>query len=349
MTLEEVAALAGVSRATVSRVVNNQPHVNAEKRARVRQIIRACGYQPNPAARALARGHSHTIGLVIPTALAGWLSSAYFTFLFQGAANACEQRGYNMMLSPQAAQTPEAYDHIISSGYVDGLVVTTSAVGAAYLDHLIEHEYPFVLLGRHLQRNDLNTVYADNLEAAQRVVAYLVSLGYSRIATITGSAVNATAVDRLDGFLAGIRSLGLTCPPEYIAQGSFTEEGSYEAMQSLLALADRPQAVFCCNDQAAVAALRAIRDAGLAVPDDIALVGFDDLPLAAAVDPPLTTVHHPVEQMGLLAASLLIDQLEAMAANPQLRPVPQHIVVGTEIVVRGSCGAGRRQLAHVAN
>jgi LacI family transcriptional regulator len=292
----------------------------------------------------LVRGDCHTISLVIPTVLAGWLSSTYFTFLFQGVAHACEQRGYNMMLSPLAAQTPHAYNRIITEGYIDGLIVTSSAVGTAFLDHLLDHACPFVLVGRHLCRDDLNTVYADNLQASRKVVAYLASLGYRRIATITGTMNNATAVDRRDGFLAGMQSAGLACPPEYIAQGSFGEEDSYEAMQSLLALADPPQAVFCCSDLAAVAALRAIRDAGLAVPDDVALIGFDDLPVAAAVNPPLTTVHHPIEQMGLLAATLLIDQLEAVAMDPQLRPVPQHIVVGTEIVVRGSCGAERRHI-----
>ena len=348
MTLEEIAVLAGVSRATVSRVVNNQPSVNAQTRARVQRVIDEHGYRPNMAARALASHHSHTIGLVIPTALSGWLNSSYFTLLFQGAATACEQRSYNMMLSPLAAQTPEAYDRIISGGYVDGLVVTTTAVGIAFLDSLLDEKLPFVLIGRHPARDDLNTVHVENVEGARTAAAHLASLGYKRIAMIVGSEANTTSVDRKAGFLAGLHAAGLACPPEYLVPGDFTEDGGQRAMEILLALPEPPQAVFCSNDLAAIGALRAARAHGLAVPDDIALVGFDDLPVSAVIDPPLTTMRHPIERIGFLATSLLIDHLEAISSNAAAILPPQQILLPADLVVRSSCGAKGREQAPLA-
>ena len=348
MTLEEIAALAGVSRATVSRVINDQPRVSAATRERVRRIIREQGYLPNAAARTLASRRSQSIGLVMPTALDQVFSSPYYLILFQGAAAACEQRGYNLVLSPLMAQTPGTYDGLLRSGRLDGLIITTASVGDAFIGRMLEEEHLFVLVGRSCGWPDAPSVAADCFHAGVLVGQHLARLGYERIATITGPKTHGGAVDRRDGLLSALRDFGLAFPPEYLVVSDFTEPSGYRGMQQLLSTRPIPQAVFCASDVVAVGALKAVHEAGLRVPDDVALVGFDDVPLATMVRPALTTVRQPIDRMGYAAASLLIDALQAAPRDSRSKLRPQRLVFPVELVVRDSCGGSRRCLIQQA-
>jgi len=341
MTLEGIARLAGVSRSTVSRVVNDDPKVNAATRERVWQIIKEHDFHPNTAARALARRRNQIIGVVIPQTLTTVFSDPYFSILIQGIAAACEERDYYLMLSLIVRKADDTFRHLVRGGHVDGLIVASATTEDHFVTRLLANHFPFVLIGRAPERTDIITIDADNVRGAGMAAQHLARMGYTRIATITGPLNMVAAIDRREGYLAGLRSVGLEAPPYYIQEGDWSEWSGQRAMKALLEASPPPQAVFVASDSMAIGALKAIRAAGLRVPDDIALVGFDDIPLASAVEPPLTTVRQPIDRLGYLAASTLIDLLQANPATNESIGA-HHIVLPTELVVRASCGQARR-------
>ena len=345
MTLEEIARLAGVSRSTVSRVVNDEPNVKKATRERVWQVIDAYDFHPNPAARALAGRHSHIIGLVIPQALTHVFADPYFPTLIQGIAAACDERDYYLMLSLVLRQSDDIFRRFIRAGHMDGLIITSAMIDDSLVQRLLDEQFPFMLIGRAPENAEVNFIDADNARGAMMAAQYLVRLGYKRIATITGPLNTTSAIDRRDGFLAGMRTLGIDVPAEYVQEGDWSQWSGTQAMEHLLHATTIPDAVFVASDSMAVGALQAIRAAGLRVPEDIALVGFDDIPLASAVDPPLTTVRQPIHRLGYLAASNLISLLQTDPVEGQ--SVSAHgIVLPTELVVRASCGQALRYAAN---
>jgi LacI family transcriptional regulator len=340
-TLEEIAALVGVSRSTVSRVINDQPNVDVETRARVWQVVREHDFHPNSAARTLARRRSQIIGLIIPQAFSAVFTDPYFPPLIQCISTACEERGYYLMLSFVSQRSDEAFGRLVRAGHLDGLIVATALNDDAFVSRLTAQHFPFVVIGRSPHPAEVTTVDADNVRGASMAAWHLARLGYTRIATITGPFTTTAALDRRDGFLNGLRDAGLSLHDHYLQEGDWTESGGRQAMLALLQLPARPQAVFVASDAMAIGALKAIRSAGLTVPDDVALVGFDDVPLASAVEPPLTTVRQPIDKLGFMAATVLLDQLEA-GPEGKATAEGQHIVLPTELVIRESCGQARR-------
>lgn len=346
MTLEEVAKLAGFSRSTVSRVINGDPNVRAATRERVWQIIKACDFYPNPAARALAGRRSRVIGLVISQALNTIFADPYFPMLIQGCAAACDQRGYYLMLSLVLRQSDNTFRWLIRARHMDGLIMASTLTDDLFVTRLLDDCLPLVLIGRSVECSDIITVDVDNEHGAAKAAQHLVQMGYQRIAMITGPSNVVHAIARRNGFLSALRALGVELLSGYIQEGDWSESSGMQAMERLLRMTPPPEAVFVASDSMAIGALKAIRAAGLKSPDDIALVGFDDIPLAAVVEPPLTTVHQPIDQLGFLAASTLIDRLEA-ASDVIGNNGAQHIVLPTELVVRVSCGHALRCAAEV--
>lgn len=336
-TLEQIAKLAGVSRSTVSRVVNNQSNVDDATRARVWQVIREHDFHPNSAARALASRRSEIVGLIIPQALNAVFADPYFPTLIQGISAACDERDYYLMLSFVTQGSGETFRRIIRGGHLAGLIIASALAEDEFVARLDAEEFPYVLIGRSPHPTTALSVDADNVHGATLAVQHLVALGYTRLATITGPLGMTAAIDRRDGFIAAVRAASLDVPTAYVQEGDWSEPSGQRAMAALLQLATPPRAVFVASDAMAVGALKAIRAAGLRVPDDVALVGFDDVPLASAVEPPLTTVRQPIDRLGHLAASLLFDRLAAVTAGTAVAPA-QHVVLPTELIVRASCG-----------
>jgi LacI family transcriptional regulator len=345
MTLEGIASLAGVSRSTVSRVINDDPNVRAATRTWVWQVIKANDFHPNTAARALAGRRSRVIGLVIPQALNAIFADPYFPALIQGSAAACDDRGYYLMLSLVLRQSDDTFRWLIRTRHMDGLIVASALTDDSFVAGLLDEHFPFVLIGRKPERTDIITIDADNAHGASMAAQHLAQMGYTRIATITGPANMLAAMDRREGFLCGLQAMGMAAPAAYIQEGDWSEGSGKQAMERLLRATPPPEAVFVASDSMAIGALKAIRAAGLSVPEDIALVGFDDIPLAAIAEPPLTTVHQPIDQLGFLAASTLIDLLETALAKEDDAGV-HHIVLPTELVVRASCGQALRCAAN---
>ena len=332
LTLEKIAVKAGVSRSTVSRVLNNDPHVSTKARTRVLSVTQKLNFQPNLAARSLAAGgRTRVIELVIPMGVTALFTDPYFPLLIQGVASACNAHDHSVMLwLAEPEYERRTITQILYSGLIDGVILASMLVGDSLMQSLIKSNFPFVLVGRHPTDRRVNYVDVDNISSAREIVTYLLQQGYRRVATITGPKNMIAGIDRLDGYLAALRDCGIDPDPSLVVEGDFREAGGETAMQRLIPF--KPDAVFVASDTMAVGALRALRNANLRVPQDIALVGFDDMPFAAHTDPPLTTIRQPVHRAGAIAAEELID----LIATP--RSEPRQIILPTELVVRESCG-----------
>lgn len=338
-TLEEIARLAGVSRSTVSRVINHHPSVRPEVRERVWQIIREVGYQPHAAARNLATRRSQIVGVVIPETLPKVFSDPYFPAVLRGISDALTEHGYHLMLSLLSPQQEEDfYQRALRGRVVDGIIVLSAQVTDPLIRRAYQEGLPVVSIGRYPQEPGVTYVDVDNVGGGRMATEHLLRLGRRRVATIAGPQTMAPGIDRLEGYCAALQAWGLSPLPEWIAEGDFTEAGGYMAMHRLLPA--RPDAVFVASDLMAVGALKALREAGLRVPDDIAIVGYDDVELARFTDPPLTTVRQPIYELGRVAVHLLLRQLEEGTREPQ------RVILPVELVIRSSCGALREFGAH---
>lgn len=333
LTLEKVAELAGVSRSTVSRVINGQAGVKPMVRERVLSVISETGYQPNLAARALASNRSGIIGVVIPHAVSTLFGDPYFPRLLQGITQACNTNDLtlSLFLFHTEAEEEKLHGRLLTAGFLDGLIIASSHFSDPLFPHLIEYEMPFVVVGRQDRYPQANFVDVDNLNGAYAAVSHLLRLGYRRVAHITGPLDMVAGADRLAGYRQALLDRGRADEPELVVEGDFTEAGGYVAMQRLLAA--RPDALFAASDQLALGAWRAIREAGLRVPEDIAIVGFDDLLPPDSGRPRLTTIRQPVQHSGMEAVNLLLDIIDN-----GLTP-PRRVILDTQLVIRESCGA----------
>jgi LacI family transcriptional regulator len=355
LTLEHIARRANVSRSTVSRVVNDQPNVRPELRQRVWQVIRETGYQPHAAARSLVTRRTRIVGVIIPEAITKLFADPFFARLLYGITETCNSRHYNLMLSLFNGPTDEGemYRRIMGGGHLDGVIVASAHLTDPLFARLLKDDVPFVLAGRHPDER-VNYVDVDNTGGARMAVEHLIRLGHKRIATITGPLTMTSAEDRLAGYRQALEAHWLGVDERLIVEGDYTEGSGGMGMRRLLPAA--PTAVFVASDVMAIGALKTLREVGRRVPQDVALIGFDDVNIASAVEPALTTVRQPIGRLGAMAAGLLLDLLEQPSdvqtvAPSERRPtghVPsgqsptghaQRIVLPTELVVRGSCGA----------
>ncbi len=334
-TLEEIAKLAGVSRSTVSRVVNDHPNVREPVRERVWQVVRKAGYQPHAAARSLVTRRTRIVGVIIPEAVTTLFTDPFFAHLLCGITQTCNSQRYYLMLSlfNDPVGPEEMYRRVVRSGHLEGVVVASTRADDPLIARLLHDSVPLVMVGRHPD-DRVGYVDIDNVAAARMAVEHLARLGHSRIATITGPLNMTSAEDRLTGYQQALESQRLPVDEALVVEGNFTEASGAAAARRLLSRS--VTAIFAASDIMALGALKVIREADLRVPEDVALVGFDDLPVASALQPALTTVRQPIEQMGSMAADLLLSLLE----NPPEEPAPAHrIVLPAKLVVRESCGA----------
>jgi LacI family transcriptional regulator len=339
-TLEEVAQLAGVSRSTVSRVINDHPNVRPETRERVWQAIRESDYQPHAAARSLVTNRTQIIGMVIPEAVTTLFTDPFFSLLLRGATDACNSHQYQLMLSlfTANADRQEIYRRILCSGYLDGAIVASASLDDPLIPDLLRDRIPFVSVGRYPNK-PVHYVDADNVGGARMAVEHLIRLGHRRIATITGRLDMIHGQDRLSGYRQALEARGIPMEEELIVEGDYTEASGRVGMQQLLSAS--PSAVFVASDMMAIGALKALRQAERQVPQDIALVSFDDIPVASAIEPALTTVRQPIERMGSMAVDVLLSVLEDSSGE---EAPAQRIVLPTELVIRASCGSALKRL-----
>jgi DNA-binding LacI/PurR family transcriptional regulator len=328
-TLEEVAELAQVSRATASRVLTANPRVSTESRRAVERAARKLGYIPNHAARALATGRSDAIALVISEATTFIFGDPFFPRLIRGIEEVLtEQDKQLIILAPQSGHDLDRLERYVAAGHTDGVLMVSLHGTHPLPGRLAARGVRFVVGGRPTDGDRYTYVDIDNQGGAFAAVSHLVAEGRQRIATISGPLDMTAGQDRLIGYRSAITAGGLPLDPLLEEAADFTREGGAQAMGRLLERRPQLDAVFAASDLMAVGALRTLTEAGRQVPDDIAIVGYDDDPIAASATPPLTTVRQPIEEMGREMARLLLAPVDA----------PRRVILTTELEVRRSSG-----------
>lgn len=333
---EDVAALAGVSRTTVSFVLNDRPgaQISSATRDRVLAAAASLGYQPHASARGLAAGRTHTIGLVLRQSPEQVAEDALLAETLRGLSEAARAEGYRVLVEP-IAPTDGPYSGLIRSKSTDGLIMSGPRADDREIRNLSNSRAAVVIQGS-LDGVDLPSVDVDNAEAARRAVEHLIGLGHRAIGIITNAPLAYTAAaDRLAGYRAALAAASVPEPDGAIAEAAFDAASGRRAMAELLAASPQLTAVFVASDVVALGAIAAIREAGLRVPGDISVVGFDDIPLAAYFDPPLTTVHVPAYDLGRAAGTALLDRING-------RDGTARTVLPTDLVIRSSTAPPNR-------
>ncbi|MFN2130135.1 MAG: LacI family DNA-binding transcriptional regulator [Anaerolineae bacterium] len=328
VTIVDVAREAGVSYTTVSRVVNAKGNVKPETRERVLMAMTRLGYVVDQRARSLAGGRSQVIGLLVHD-----LGTSYIGAVIRGIDAELASAQYDLLLyTTHRRKTKEsAYVVTLTRGLADGLLLVLPRNPGDYLETLRQHHFPHVLIDHRGVDEVTPAVAAANREGAYRATEYLVELGHRRIGFITGAIDQMCAQDRLEGYKAALIDHGLVLAPELVYEGNFFQPRGYAGASVLLELPHPPTAIFSSNDVSAFGVMEAVREHGLRIPDDVSVVGFDDIPQAVQVHPPLTTVRQPLEEMGRTATRMLLEYIK----DPQ-RPI-ERVELPTELVIRESC------------
>ncbi len=332
VTIFDVAREARVSKSTVSRVILGGENVHPETRARILEAIKKLNYYPQASARALVQNKTYTIGLVIPHNPNFIFADPFFPQVMRGISNVGCEKGYNILLSTTLKDTPEEsiYFKLVNSKRVDGLILLSTPIGDPFIEKLDERGFPFVMIGHRPGPFHDYYVDADNVGGGRLAAEYLLSKGHRKVGTITGPINHIASRDRLEGFRQALEEKGVILDPKWIREGDFTQESGYALAKGLLQEGSLPTAIFAQNDMMAIGAMKAFQEAGLSIPQDIALMGFDDTTLAQYTNPSLTTIRQPMYQLGAEAMKMLIEVAEKGEADKK------QVILEVELIRRGS-------------
>lgn len=330
-TITDVAKWAGVSPVTVSRVINDAPHVNLKTRARVEEAIRELGYVPNAAAASLRSKRTRSLALILPD-----VTNTFWTTVARGVEDTAQSRGYSVFLcnADENLAKQARYLEFVTGQRVDGVVIAPCDRNAGNLARLRDRDITTVVIDRCIDGWETDTVRGDSLSGAYALVKHLISLGHRRIAIISGPHNTSTAEDRVTGYRVALAEAGIAPDSQLIRHGEFRTTSGEELAYRLLSEQPRPTAIFAANNAIAMGVIDAAAQRGLQIPQDLALVCFDDLPSISHLFPFLTVVVQPAYEMGVNAAQLLLSRLDAVAPLD-----PRHVVLPARIIVRHSCGA----------
>jgi LacI family transcriptional regulator len=331
-TIRDVARESGVSVATVSYVLNDGPRpVREETRRQVLAAMDRLGYHPNGLARALARRRVHTLGVLFGRVEPAIVTNEYFTGILQGVMTEAAARGYNVTLFTRPWEDAARSAPLLNDGRTDGALVIAPLKGTDVVEGLARLDLPLVVVSAApAPATSIPFVDVDNELGARLATEHLLSLGHKRIAHLMGEEAQPSVPARRGGFRAAMDRAGIEVPPADLVSSRYNVEGGYEAMRRLLALPQPPTAIVAGNDALALGAMSAAREFGVAVPDQLSVVGFDDIASARLVTPPLTTVRQPLAEMGAEATRLLIAQIEK-------EPIDRlACCVEPELILRGS-------------
>ena len=326
-TIHQVAERAGVSTATVSRVLASTEGVSQELTDRVHEAVAALEYRPNRAARNLRKRVVQVVGLVISD-----IQNPFFTSVVRGIEKVLEEHGYTLLLSNTDEDPKREMLHLatLRAEGVAGIILAPAKSDSEELRRFIRNGPPLVVIDRSVAKMQVDTVKVNNEVGAFNAISHLITLGHRLIALISGPDQITTAFERKVGYLHALERAGIPIEDDYIEVSDFRQKGGYAATTRLLDLAQPPTAILTANNLMALGALQAIHDRGLKIPQDIAIVGFDDMPWAASLQPPLTAVAQPTYELGIMAAQLLLARIH----DPD-RAVHQ-VILDTNLVVRAS-------------
>ena len=337
VSIKDIARAASVSHSTVSRALSDSPLVSADTKVRIKRLAHEMGYSPDAQARSLVMGRTRTIGVVVTT-----IADPFIAEIVQAIESTAHDNGYAVVLASSNAE-PEreiAAVEMLQSKRVDGVIVTSSRVGALYQEYLDRLGVAVVLINSHREERGPYTfsVTVDNRHGGYLATEHLLRLGHSRIGYVTGPANHSDDVGRLEGYCQALVRNGLFFEPELVVPGNGRAEGGERALPVFMGLHEPPTAVFCYNDMTAMGLLCAARQAGLSVPRDLSIVGFDDIPFASYVCPPLTTIAQPKFEMGQQAVQMVLALVRHEDAQYGASAVANVVVKG-QLIVRESSAA----------
>ena len=331
-TIHDIARHAKVSAMTVSRALNDRPGVSVGTQEKVREIAQSLGYVANVQAKRLAGGQTQVLGMLVPD-----IGTEYVGEIVRGVGDALEQSAFDLLLytTHRDPERERKRLHGVAGGMADGLLTVLPTTIDSHLKMLEDLALPVVIVDHRGANTSLPTIGTDNVTGARQAVQHLAELGHRRIGFITGDLATGAAVDRLRGYREGLRAAGLPVDEALVRQGDFYQPRGFQAALELLNLPGAPTALFASNDVSAFGAVAAVHELRLRVPDDVSVVGFDDIPSAQQVYPPLTTVRQPLYEMGAAATRLLLSLLRGGEAAVPRTSLP------TTLIVRGSTAPGR--------
>lgn len=352
MNLEDIARLAGVSRSTVSRVINNDPKVKGETRDRIMQVIREQHFQPNIAARTLVTQRTGVIGVVIPSPENIFFTdNNYFSLMLAGLSQTTRERDYAMLLwLGQVADNDERLMQKIANHHLmDGLVIASLTRDHPLYKRLNELRRPYVMIDKPFGSTEqVSFVSIDNVQGGEVATSHLIEVGRRRIAHFTGHMSITDAMERLQGYRNALKAADHPTDEQFIFNGEFRRQSGYVGFREMFSRPKdrRPDAIFAASDIVAMGIVQAAHEMGVRIPDDVAVIGFDDVDVASSITPPLSTVRQPVQYKGEVAARLLLDLIEGKVQSPQ------HVLLPTELVIRestiGKASSQLDSLAHTA-
>lgn len=334
-TLKDIASKLGISITTVSRGLAGYDDVAAETRQRILETAAELGYQPNLIARRLQKQRTDTLGFIMPT-FGPRFSDPFFSEFIAGIGNEAAEHEYDLLVSTHAPESEEekrAYDRATQRGWVDGLIVIRTRENDSRIHHLHKHNFPFVVFGRTNVPYEYPYVDEDGVAGMQLLVQHLVDLGHQRIGFIMPPSGLMFSQYRLQGYYETMATNHLPVVPEWIVEGDLTQRSGAEAIKLLLGATPQVTAVICGNDLMAMGAINQIQQNGLTVGKDIAVAGFDDIPSSAYVNPPLTTLHQPIYDIGRQTCAMLIDIVNGRT------PPNQHVLLTPTLIIRASSGS----------
>ncbi|PJW18190.1 LacI family DNA-binding transcriptional regulator [Geobacillus sp. WSUCF-018B] len=332
-SIKDVAKRANVSTATVSRVLRNTGNVTEETRQRVLEAIEALNYQPNVLGRYLRRMETETVLVVVPD-----ITNPFFSKVLRGIEAVALEHGYQVLLgdTQNDVRLEEQYLNLLPQRQVDGMIFLTARIRKELVEEMAR-QFPIVLACEYLEGADIPTVSIDNISSARKATEHLIRLGHCRIAHLSGPMNIILSRDRLRGYQQALAQHELEADAALVQEGDFTYESGYNLTLKLLALEKPPTAIFAANDEMAIGAVKAIRHRGGRVPDDVAVVGFDDIHMASIFEPSLTTIAQPMFEIGQKAMELLLALIEGTSARRR------QLVLPDRLVIRDSCGGERSE------
>ncbi|MGG2972065.1 LacI family DNA-binding transcriptional regulator [Geobacillus stearothermophilus] len=330
-SIKDVAKRANVSTATVSRVLRNTGNVTEETRQRVLEAIEALNYHPNVLGRYLRRMETETVLVVVPD-----IMNPFFSKVLRGIEAVALEHGYQVLLgdTQNDARLEEQYLNVLPQRQVDGMIFLTARIRKELMEEMAR-QFPIVLACEYLEGTDIPTVSIDNISSARKATEHLIRLGHRRIAHLSGPMDVILSRDRLRGYYQALAQHEIEVDAALVQEGDFTYESGYHLTLKLLALEKPPTAIFAANDEMAIGAVKAIRHRGGRVPDDVAVVGFDDIQMASIFEPSLTTIAQPMFEIGQKAMELLLALIEGTSARRR------QLVLPDRLVIRDSCGGER--------
>jgi LacI family transcriptional regulator len=338
VTLKELAARARVHPSTISRVANNDPglRIAPATRSRIEALLRETEYRPNSVARGLKLRQTLVLAVVIPD-----ITNPFFAALFRGVEDGATPRGYQVLLcnTDGNAERQRAHLQSLTARQVDGVILASTFLKDPAVRWLRHNRTPYVLVNRFSDEGLDPFVGSDDGTGAKLATQHLIGLGHVRVGHLAGQATVSTGVLRRRGFQSAVAEAGLAADPELVVESGFVEEGGARATERLLALREPPTAIFAVTDLTAVGAYSAARRLGVRIPEDLAIVGYNDIPLGSRLVPGLTTVHVPINEFGSVAARLLLEQIDTGEQEPK------RVIFAPELVIRGSTVKGADETA----